>query len=332
MTAIIPQSGAMAQAQAGPEHAGLRVDQVAAKLFPDYSRSLLGRWLALGALTVDGEQVPAKRRLRGGEQLRLDIGTVPFENWSEPQAVPFDCVYEDEDLLVVNKPAGVVVHPGAGNFDHTLVNGLLAHRAELAQLPRAGIVHRLDKDTTGLLLVAASLRALTALTRAISERTVARHYLALANGTLLGAEPLRIDAAIGRDPQQPTRQRISAAGRPAVTHVEALETFSAHTLIAARLETGRTHQIRVHMAHIGHPLVGDARYGGIPRERRLQTLNLAPALTRALQQFERQALHARRLQLAHPVSGAPLSFEAEPPADFQALLELLRDEPGAAGA
>ncbi|MFK7912744.1 MAG: RluA family pseudouridine synthase [Pseudomonadales bacterium] len=329
MADIIPHTGSIAQAHAGPEHAGLRVDQVAARLFPDYSRSLLGRWLALGALTVDDQQVPAKRRLRGGERLRLDIASVPFENWSEPQSVPFECVYEDDDLLVVNKPAGVVVHPGAGNFDHTLVNGLLAHRASLSHLPRAGIVHRLDKDTSGLLLVAASLRALTALTRAISERTVARHYLALANGQMFGPEGLRIDAAIGRDPQQPTRQRISATGRPAVTHVRVLETFAAHTLVAARLETGRTHQIRVHMAHVGHPLVGDARYGGVPRERRLQTLDLAPPLVAALQSFERQALHARELQLAHPVSGEPLTFEAAPPADFAALLQLFRDQQGA---
>lgn len=320
---------ARAEAVVGADHAGMRVDQVAARLFPDYSRSLLGRWLALGALTVDGQQVPAKRRLNGGELLLLDISAVPFENWSEPQAVPFECVYEDEDLLVVNKPAGVVVHPGAGNLDHTLVNGLLAHRADLAQLPRAGIVHRLDKDTTGLLLVAASLRALTSLTRAISERRVERRYLALANGRLQGDESLRIDAPIGRDPQQPTRQQISTNGRHAVTHIEAEERFAAHTLVAAWLETGRTHQIRVHMSHIGHPLVGDARYGGELKERRLQALGLSAGLVSALQRFDRQALHARALRLAHPVSGEALAFAADLPTDLSELLVLLRAESGA---
>ncbi|MGI9327192.1 MAG: RluA family pseudouridine synthase [Pseudomonadales bacterium] len=309
------------RASVPPEASGRRVDQVAAALFPDYSRSLLARWLSSGALTVDGQAAKPKHKLRGGELLCLDVSRVPYENWSEPQAVDFDCVYEDEHLLVVNKPAGLVVHPGAGNLDGTLVNGLLAWRAAQAELPRAGIVHRLDKDTSGLLLVAASLQALAGLSSAISERQVARRYLALAHGQLVSA--VTVDAALGRDPAVPTRQKVRDDGRPAVTHIRPLRTFAAHTLVEAKLETGRTHQIRVHMAHLGHPLIGDERYGGRPRQRSVAPTGMSAEALQSIAEFPRQALHATALQLAHPVSGQALDFEVEAPADFQALQAVL---------
>jgi 23S rRNA pseudouridine1911/1915/1917 synthase len=297
--------------------AGERVDRVAAELFDGFSRAVLARWIQAGRLTANGAAVRPRDKLRGGETLRLDAELEPREDWRSAQQVPFTVVFEDADLLVVDKPPGVVVHPGAGNPDGTLVNGLLLHRPELARLPRAGIVHRLDKDTSGLLLVAATETARTRLVAQLAARDISRRYLAVVEGCLTAG--LDIDRPIGRDPALRTRQRVRADGRPALTRVRVLSTFRAHTLIEAQLETGRTHQIRVHLAHVGHPLVGDVRYGA-----RLRLPPGADAATQTvLRGFRRQALHAWRLAFRHPVTGTDLAFEAPVPEDLAGLIDAL---------
>jgi len=299
------------------ELAGERADRAAAVLFDEFSRAMLTRWIQEGALVCNGVPVRPRDRLRGGEELRLEALALLREDWSSAQPVGFSIVYEDEHLLVIDKPAGVVVHPGAGNPDGTLVNGLLLHRPALAALPRAGIVHRLDKDTSGLMLVAASSEARVRLVAMLAARVVSRRYLALVEGRLRG--DCVIDQPIGRDPVQRTRQRVRDDGRPALTRVRVLERYRVHTLIEATLETGRTHQIRVHLAYVGHPLVGDSRYGA---RGRLPT-GAQPATVAALQGLRRQALHAWRLELEHPVTGATLAFEAPLPADLEGLRGIL---------
>ena len=299
--------------------AGQRLDRVAAELLHDFSRSRLTAWIRSGALTVDGRRERPAYRVLGGEPLTLDA-EVEARGADEAQPVPFAVVHEDEDLLVVDKPAGVVVHPGAGNPAGTLVNGLLAHRPALASLPRAGLVHRLDKDTSGLLVVAASEAARGALVRAMADREIERLYLAIVEGVLTAGRD--VDLAIGRDPQRRTRQRARPDGRPASTSVRVAQRYRGHTAVRATLGTGRTHQVRVHMSAIGHPLVGDGRYGARGR----LPPHPSPALVEAVRGFRRQALHARALGFRHPGSGAAMRFSSPVPRDMAALLEVLEED------
>ena len=305
------------QALVPPGLAGMRVDRVAAEMFGEFSRVLLSNWIQAGALRVDGAAVKPKTRLSGGEALVLDVELEAREDWSTAEAVDFDVLHEDEHLLVIVKPAGVVVHPGAGNPSGTLVNGLLEYRPALATLPRAGIVHRLDKDTSGLLLVAATLQAQLVLSRMLARREVSRRYLAVVEGTMVGG--LTLDAPIGRDPVRRTRQAVRSDGRPALTRTTVVARYRVHTLLEAALETGRTHQIRVHLAHAGHPLLGDSRYGARGRlPPRAEETTVA-----AIRGFRRQALHAWKLGFAHPVTGLAMNFRAEPPDDLRQLMEAL---------
>ena len=291
-------------------------------MFPEYSRSRLKEWLLQGYVTVDDESPRPRDPVHGGEQVVLmppdtDIVT------SEPEPIELDIAYEDNDLLVVNKPPGLVVHPGAGNPRGTLMNGLLAYDAGLRQLPRAGIVHRLDKETSGLLLVGRNIEAHTALVRALAEREIERRYIAVCSGVLTGGG--KIDAPIARHPVDRWRMAVVDNGKPAVTHYRVLERFRGHTLVDVRLETGRTHQIRVHFAHRRHPLLGDPVYGGrmaLPR-------GASPALETVLREFGRQALHAARLQFAQPKTGADIEVSAELPADLRELLTVLREDASA---
>jgi 23S rRNA pseudouridine1911/1915/1917 synthase len=300
-----------------PAAAGRRLDQVLAELFPDYSRSRLQTWIRAGQVQVDGRPGRPRDPVAGGEEVVVEAAAVADTRWLA-EALPLQVVYQDRDLLVIDKPAGLVTHPAAGNWSGTLVNGLLHLAPELAALPRAGIVHRLDKETSGLLVVARTLQAHQALVAALARRDVRREYLAVVHGVPTGGGS--VDAPIGRHPVERTRMAVVAGGRPAVTHYRVAERFRANALLDVRLETGRTHQIRVHLAHVRHPLVGDPVYGGRPRLPRGAT----PELRALLQGFPRQALHAARLALAHPRSGEPLAWEAPLPADLAGLLAALR--------
>jgi 23S rRNA pseudouridine1911/1915/1917 synthase len=313
-------TGISKKALVPPELAGERVDKIAATMFDDFSRATLSRWISDGSLTVNGERIKAKARLNGGESLELAASLQPREDWNSAQSVKFSVEYEDDDLLVVNKPPGVVVHPGAGNRDGTLVNGLLKHRPDLALLPRAGIVHRLDKDTSGLLLVAATLVAHHRLVKDLQARTISRHYQAVVEGVMISG--LDIDSPIGRDPHRRTLQRVRPDGREAHTRVRVTERFRNHSLIAAQLMTGRTHQIRVHLSSVGHPLVGDRRYGARDR----LPAHPDPQLVGLVRNFSRQALHAQRLAFAHPRHGEPVEFVAQLPEDLVELLDALRSD------
>jgi 23S rRNA pseudouridine1911/1915/1917 synthase len=302
--------------------AGKRFDQALAEMFPDFSRSRLTEWIKSGDALLDGQAVRPRDPVRGGESVALNVRT-EVETTAEPENIPFELVYEDADVLVVNKAAGLVVHPGAGNPRGTLVNALLHRDPALAALPRAGIVHRLDKDTSGVMVVARTLPAHTALVAQLAARDVHRQYLAVVSGALVSGGTA--DAAIDRHPRDRVRMAVREDGRAAVTHFRLRERFHAHTLLECRLETGRTHQIRVHMAHLKHPIVGDQLYGGplkLPRGANTE-------LVEALRGFRRQALHAEVLEFAHPVGGAPVRTAAPAPADMQALLRALRDDTAA---
>ena len=299
--------------------AGRRFDQTLAELFPDYSRSRLTGWVKSGAVTLDGQVAPPRQLLRGGEQVRLEA-ELAAETHSEAEAIALSIVHEDDYVLVLDKPAGLVVHPGAGNPAGTLLNALLHHDATLAELPRAGIVHRLDKDTSGLMVVAKTLAAHTALVDMLSRHDVERQYEAVVLGTMVAGGT--VDEPIGRHMGDRLRQAVrdEEDGKRAVTHYRLRERFRAHSLLQCNLETGRTHQIRVHLAHIHHPLVGDPLYGGglkLPK-------GAAPELVEALRGFRRQALHAERLAFVHPVTGEALAFNAERPPEQAALIEALR--------
>ena len=285
--------------------AGLRLDQALARLMSEHSRSRIRSWIDAARVTVDGGTAKAKQKLYGGE--RIVVAPLPDlrQNVLVAQPLPLAIVYEDDALIIVDKPAGLVVHPGSGNWDGTLANALLHHAPQLAAVARAGIVHRLDKDTSGLLAIAKTPVAQTDLVRQLQARTVRREYLALVHGVLMRGGS--IDAPVGRHPVKRTSMAVVASGRAAVTHYEVRERFAACTLLACRLETGRTHQIRVHLASLKHPLVGDAAYG-----------------RRHGVAFHRQALHACRLGLVHPVTRKSLQWESPLPDDFAALLASLR--------
>lgn len=296
--------------------AGLRLDQALARALPQYSRARLQGWIEAGAVQVDGRLLRGRDKVVGGEKVRIEAQIEPDAQVAA-EALPLDIVFKDRALLVINKPPGMVVHPGAGNSGQTLQNALLAFDPKLAVVPRAGIVHRLDKDTSGLLVVARTPEAHTALVAAIAERVVERHYIALCTGVMTAGGT--VDEPIGRHRSQRTRMAVRSDGRPAVTHYRVLKRFRGHTMVRAELETGRTHQIRVHLAHIGFPLVGDPAYGG----RRRLPAGAAPELVTALEGFKRQALHAARLKLEHPVTGKEVEWEAPLPADMVGLVEAM---------
>ena len=306
------------------ELAGRRFDQALAEMFPEFSRSRLSEWIKSGAALLDGQSVKPRDPVRGGEPVTLAVRT-EIATDALPEAIALEILYQDADVLVVNKPAGLVVHPGAGNPRGTLVNALLHFDPRLAELPRAGIVHRLDKDTSGLMVVARSLRAHAALVEQLSERQVHRQYLAAVVGTLIAGGT--VNAPIDRHPRERVRMAVVEGGREAVTHYRVRERFRSHTLIECRLETGRTHQIRVHMAHIRHPIVGDPLYARLTQPR-----GASAELLEALRGFRRQALHAEKLAFAHPVSGETISVEAPMPEDMRQLLVAMRADTAEAKA
>jgi len=298
------------------ELAGLRIDQALARMLPDHSRSRIQQWIRDGRVRVAGK-VPRPRDLvRGGEQVVIELPPPPEPGWRAEQ-IPFEVLFEDADIVVVNKPAGLVVHPGAGNPEGTLLNALLHGYPELRHLPRAGIVHRLDKDTSGLMVVARTERARQVLIRDLQKRRIKREYLAIVTGRLVAGGS--VEAPIGRDRRDRKRMAVTSRGKEAVSHYRVSKRYRAHTLLEVSLESGRTHQIRVHMKHLGHPLLGDPVYGG----RLKLPPGATPKLIAALQGFPRQALHAARLALVHPVTKKKLRFRASPPADFKTLTQAL---------
>lgn len=304
------------QLQLSPAQAGRRLDQVLAELLPDYSRSRLQDWIGRGRVLLDGQPARARDRIRGTERVLVRPEFPPTDD-CHPQPIPLRLVFVDPHLLVIDKPAGLVVHPAAGHPDGTLQNALLHHDPTLAALPRCGIVHRLDKDTSGLLVVARTPLAHRILVAQLASHQVRREYRALVIGEPLGGG--RIDAPIGRHPNRRTAMAVVASGRPARTDYRVLARYRGHSLLAVSLHTGRTHQIRVHMAHCRLPLVGDPLYGVRPRP----PAAADPRLVAALQRFPRQALHAQRLALQHPASGAALDWEIPLAADLAHLLTLL---------
>jgi 23S rRNA pseudouridine1911/1915/1917 synthase len=289
--------------------AGLRLDQALARLLPEHSRSRLTQWIRDGRVVLEEHSAHPSDKVWGGESISIAPTADPLSLAHQPQAIALNIVHEDDAIIVINKPAGLVVHPGSGNPDRTMLNALLQHAPALVSVPRAGIVHRLDKDTSGLLVVAKTLTAQTDLVRQLQARTVRREYAAIVMG-IVECDG-KVEAPIGRHPISRTRMAVVARGKPALTHYKVIEVYASVTLLQCRLETGRTHQIRVHLASIGHPLIGDPVYGKRQAAR-------APAA------FHRQALHAQKLGLVHPVSGLSLSWKAAMPADMCELIKRLQ--------
>lgn len=301
---------------------GQRLDVALQKLLPEHSRSRIQSWIRDGFVKIGEAELTPKQKVWGGEQLLINVPASPEEQAFSPEPMPLDIVYEDDHIMVINKPAGQVVHPAAGNWSGTLLNGLLHHAPQVAEIPRAGIVHRLDKDTTGLLVTAKTLQAQTHLVRQLQARTVKREYRAIVWGQIW--KNGTVNQPIGRDPHSRKRMAVNRLGKPAVTHYEVLERFSVNTYLRCMLETGRTHQIRVHMRHLKAPLVGDPVYGlqGIfPRQ------HMDDHLIATVTDFKRQALHATRLGLLHPATEKPMEWHAELPDDMKALLEAMRTTP-----
>lgn len=302
---------------------GLRLDQALARLMPAYSRSRLQNWIKEGLVSVSGRQADAKQKVWGGELIVLTPQPSPEESAFKAQDIPLDIVYEDDTILVIDKPAGLVVHPAAGNWEGTLLNALLHYAPQIETVPRAGIVHRLDKETSGLLVVAKTITAQTDLVRQLQARTVKREYRAIVWGIVHGKG--KIDAPIGRNPHDRTKMAVVRHfGKHAVTYFEALENFSWHSYVRCLLETGRTHQIRVHMQSIKAPLVGDPVYG--PRGGVMPGVRMSDTLAEAVRRFKRQALHAARLGLIHPATGEAMQWRSELPADMKDLLAVLRED------
>ncbi len=298
--------------------AGKRLDVVLAELFPEYSRSRLKLWILEGQVLVNGSLSKPRLKVTGNEQLQLTTREIKSEMVCQPEPVPLDIVFEDEAIIIINKPAGLVVHPAAGHYSGTLQNGLLYYAPELKAIPRAGIVHRLDKDTTGLMVIARTLTAHFHLVDRIQQHDVLREYQAVVQGVLTGGG--KVDEPVGRHPHDRIRMAVRENGRHAVTHYRLIQRFRAHSHVRVQLETGRTHQIRVHMSHIRHPLVGDPVYAG----RQRLPASASDSFRLQLQQFNRQALHACKLMFAHPVSGKDCEFEAPLPEDMAQLLAAMQ--------
>ncbi|UHQ19905.1 23S rRNA pseudouridine(1911/1915/1917) synthase RluD [Lysobacter sp. KIS68-7] len=324
MTSSHPDAGAESRTAIVPDSAaGRRFDAVLAELFPEFSRSRLSEWIKSGDALLDGRPARPRDPVRGGETVSLQV-VLEVQTTAVAEDIALDILYEDEAVFVLDKPAGLVVHPGAGNPAGTLVNALLHRDPSLEVLPRAGIVHRLDKDTSGVMVVARTLPAHTALVEQLSARGVHRQYLAVVVGALVSGGTA--NAPIDRHPRDRIRMAVRDDGKEAITHYRLRERFRAHTALECRLETGRTHQIRVHMAHLKHPIVGDPLYGGplkLPR-------GATPELIEALRGFRRQALHAETLEFTHPISGEPIRCTAPVPADLRKLMDALRDDQRAA--
>jgi 23S rRNA pseudouridine1911/1915/1917 synthase len=299
-------------------HAHERLDQALAKLMPEFSRTQIKAWIEAENVLVNGKPAKAKHKIKGGETISIEAFLKPQPQW-EAQDIPVPIVYEDDALMIINKPIGMVVHPGAGNTSSTLLNALLHHAPQLQDLPRAGIIHRLDKNTSGLLVIAKTPTALKHLSQQIKKRSLLREYQAIVYGTLISGGT--IAAPIGRHHLQRKRMAVSETGKTAVTHYRVTEKYRAHTRLSIRLETGRTHQIRVHMAHIHHPIVGDAAYGGRVR----LSKGMTPELIQIVRQFKRQALHAFALGLTHPTTLEFMRFECDLPDDMKQLIQALRN-------
>lgn len=304
-------------AQVPADMRGTRLDQAASQLFPDFSRARLQGWIKAGDLKINDRTAKPKEKLAGGEALTLNTTLEQQGDWL-PEDIEINIVFEDEHLLVVNKTANMVVHPAVGNYTGTLVNALLHHQSNLVTLPRAGIVHRLDKDTTGLMVVAKTLSAHANLVEQLQARSVSREYEAIATGVIIASGV--VEAPIARHPKQRKQMAVVMSGKEAITHYQVVRRFHGHTRLRLKLETGRTHQIRVHMAYIQHPLVGDCVYGN--RVRKLK--NITEDLTVALKAFPRQALHAAKLGFIHPASGEYCSWSAPLPNDMRLLLDALK--------